>query len=71
MGTNIQFSLCQITVANGLSTNGAGLLNAGGTVNITNGAFEGNAVLGSLSSAPTGGVTAGAERSPTSARWDW
>jgi hypothetical protein len=45
--TNVRFSIDHLTLANGRGTNGAGLLNAGGIVCLTNSFFFGNSVLGS------------------------
>jgi len=45
--TNVVFALANLTVANGWATNGAGILNAGGMVNITNCVFSGNRAEGS------------------------
>jgi hypothetical protein len=44
--TNVSLTLINLTIANGSATNGAGLLNAGGTVNITNCVFSRNSALG-------------------------
>ena len=58
VSTNMTFSLNHLTIAHGRSTNGAGLLNAGGTVNATNTTFDGNEVLG-VSSLSSPGATGG------------
>lgn len=46
VGTNVLFTVDNLTIANGLATNGAGLFNAGGVVTVTNSTFCGNNVLG-------------------------
>jgi hypothetical protein len=58
--TNVTFVLNGLTIAHGRSTNGAGVFNAGGTVNATNTTFEDNEVLGasSLGSPSTNGGSA-------------
>ena len=45
--TNVQLSIDHLIIANGFASNGAALLNAGGTVKVTNSTFCGNYVLGS------------------------
>jgi hypothetical protein len=42
ISTNIAFTLANLTIANGLSTNGGGVYNAGGTLYATNCAFTAN-----------------------------
>jgi hypothetical protein len=44
VNTNVTLNLLSLTIANGWATNGGGLLNQGGTVNITNCTFVFNAV---------------------------
>jgi hypothetical protein len=44
--TNISFGVANVTLANGRSTNGAGLRNEGGTVNVNHVTFADNQVLG-------------------------
>src|ERR1700720_1797279 len=47
VNTNVQFTLNNLTVANGLATNqGAGMDNAGGTVNLSNVIFAANQAMG-------------------------
>lgn len=46
VSTNVHFSVNHLVFANGSSTNGAGVLNAGGIVVITNSTFHGNCVRG-------------------------
>lgn len=60
VATNVSFSIIHLTIADGRSTNGAGILNDGGTVNATNCVFFGNGAFGvsspiGLRSPQTGG----------------
>ncbi len=51
VNTNVSFTMINLTVANGFSTNGGGgAYNAGGTLNATNCTFSGNGALPSQSS---------------------
>lgn len=57
VATNVAFTLVHLTVANGYSTNGAGLYNAGGTVTLLADTFETNVVCwDGTSAAPVGGA---------------
>jgi hypothetical protein len=47
VNTNVVFALVNLTVANGRAASGAGIFNAGGTVNLTNCTFSGNSARGS------------------------
>lgn len=46
VNTNVVFALANLTVANGRAASGAGIFNAGGTVNLTNCTFSGNSARG-------------------------
>jgi hypothetical protein len=52
--TNIQFSIGNLSLANGAATNGAALFNAGGNVNVTNCTFNGNRVIGGTTGGTNG-----------------
>ena len=52
VSTNVNFTMHSLAVANGLSTNGGGVYNAGGTLNATNCTFSDNSASGSGSGGP-------------------
>ncbi len=49
VNSNVTFSALNLTIANGVSTNGGAIYNAGGTVNLTNCTFVGNCARGTSS----------------------
>ena len=59
VGTNVQFSVKNLALANGFASAGAGLFNAGGTVVVTNTTFSGNEVLGAAGSYTNGQSASG------------
>ena len=55
VGTNVQFSVGNLTIADGLATSGAGLLNDGGVLNLVNCSFTNNSVVGGAGADGWGG----------------
>jgi hypothetical protein len=56
VNTSANFTVVNLTIANGQASSGAGILNAGGFVNATNCVFSGNSALASGSSGGAGGA---------------
>jgi len=46
VNTNVTFTVRALSIVSGYATNGAGLLNSGGTVNLQNCVFSGNRASG-------------------------